>query len=356
VSRRGLTLLVAGAFTAVLVILGAVLPVPYVVLLPGPVCDTLGSCYGRTVVTVTGTAAASEPAPSGHLYLTTVGVEPASCSQQPTLFQALRAWFDQTEAVEPQQVICPPGQSAGQVQQQNEQEMSQSQQDATTAALLQLGYRPTSKHIVVTDVEPGTPAAKALRSGDVIQAVDGRPVGSVAALHKLIAKHPVGSRVTMTIRRDGAVQSVSMTTMRVAGRTVVGIDGLDLQATFGGAKVPQVHLGLSPADVGGPSAGLMFTLGIIDKLTPGSLSGGRTVAGTGTIDGFGQVGPIGGIEQKIAAAAAHHATVFLAPAADCADARAAAPKSMTLVRVSTLKGALAALQAIDSGSTAFPRC
>jgi PDZ domain-containing protein len=97
-------------------------------------------------------------------------------------------------------------------------------------------------------------------------------------------------------------------------------------------------------------------LGIIDKLTPGSLTGGRTVAGTGTINAFGIVGPIGGIQQKIAAAAKAGATVFLAPAGECADARAAAPKSMTVVKVDTLKTALSALKAIAAGSTAFAHC
>jgi PDZ domain-containing protein len=102
----------------------------------------------------------------------------------------------------------------------------------------------------------------------------------------------------------------------------------------------------------------MFTLGIIDKLTAGDLTGGRTVAGTGTINASGDVGPIGGIQEKIAAAtrAPVQASVFLVPAADCADAKAAAPSSLTLVKVDTLQTALDGLQAITSGSSDFPRC
>ena len=123
-------------------------------------------------------------------------------------------------------------------------------------------------------------------------------------------------------------------------------------------------IGIDPNDVGGPSAGLMFTLGIIDRLTPGGITGGKTIAGTGTIDGFGEVGPIGGIQQKVAAVAGFgppnaprvHASYFLAPASECADAKAAAPSSMVVVRVDTLATAVSALKAIKAGGTDFPRC
>jgi PDZ domain-containing protein len=118
----------------------------------------------------------------------------------------------------------------------------------------------------------------------------------------------------------------------------------------------KVHIGIDPDVIGGPSAGTALALGIIDKLTPGGLTGGRTIAGTGTVDGFGTVGPIGGIQQKIAAAAKAGASVFFAPASECSDAKAAAPKSLTLVKVQTLVGAVQALDTIKSGSTAFPHC
>lgn len=353
-SRRGLTFLVAGVVTLVLVVLGAFLPVPYVVLVPGPVTDTLGSVPGsqRPVVSVSG---AKTFATSGHLYLTTVGVVPGSCDDQPTLFQALRAWFDHTEAVEPQQVICPPGESSGAVQQQNEQDMTRSQRDAVTAALLELGYTPTSQQVLVGDVTPKSPAAKVLRVGDALLAVDGQQVTSADRLRALIGARPAGSRLSLTIDRGGQRRTVSVSSVSSPGprpRPIIGITP-DLHATFKGVNV---SIGIDPAQVGGPSAGLAFTLGIVDKMTPGSLTGGRTVAGTGTIDGFGHVGPIGGIQQKIAAAVRAGASVFLAPAGDCADAKTAAPSSLTLVRVETLHTALEALRAIRTGSGSFPRC
>lgn len=352
-SRRGVTFAVAALSTVVLAVLAAVLPVPYVVLVPGPVTDTLGTVPGGTKPVVSVTHGQSYPT-DGHLYLTTVGVVPGSCDAHPTLLQALRAWFDSTEAVQPHQVLCPPGESSAAVQRQNERDMARSQQDAVTAALLQLGYHPATRRILVGSVTDGSPAANVLRAGDAIFAVNGDAVTSATRLRALIGAHPVGTALTVTIRRGGHQRDVTIRTIAEpsTGRPIIGITP-DLHATF---TKPRVTIGIDPAEVGGPSAGLAFSLGVVDKLTRGSLTGGRTVAGTGTIDGFGNVGPIGGIQQKIAAAVRAGATVFLAPAGDCADAVTAAPSSLTLVKVDTLATALHALAAIRAGSSDFPRC
>jgi len=348
-SRRAVTLLTAAGFVVVLSILAAVLPVPYVVLVPGPVTDTLGKVGTTPVVSVDGAQSYDD---GGHLYLTTVGVIPGSCDKSPTLEQALRAWFNKHQAVQPKQVICPPGQSSQAVQQQNADEMTQSQQDAITAALLYLHYKPTSQQIVVGDISDGTPASKVLRTGDGIVAIDGTKVTGLDQLHSLISAKPAGNELNITVDRGGKQTDLKARTISSGGRTVLGFQP-DLRATF---SSPEVKIGIDPNSVGGPSAGLAFTLGIVDKLTPGSLTGGRTVAGTGTIDGFGNVGPIGGIQQKIAAAHDAGAMVFLAPASECTDARAAAPKSMTLVKVDTLTTAVHALESISAGRNDFPRC
>jgi Lon-like protease len=352
-SRRGLTLAVAGALIVILVAVGSVLPVPYVLLVPGPVTDTLGTVgQGSSVNVVSATGARTYPT-SGHLFLTTVGVVPGSCSNHPTLWQALQAWWNRKDAVEPHQVICPPDESSQQVQQENENEMAQSQRAAVTAALMQLGYKPTKTTVLVKDVSPGSPADKALNSGDVIRSINGTTVTSVDDVHALIQKAGVGGEVSMGISRNNQPRTVQMKAVDAGnGRAVIGIS-LDVNSTF--PKV-NVKIGIDPADVGGPSAGLAFTLGIVDKLTPGSLTAGHTVAVTGTIDGFGQVGPIGGIQQKIAGAVDNGATIFLAPAGDCSDAKAVAPSSLTLVKIDTLKTALSALKTISDGGTDYPRC
>jgi PDZ domain-containing protein len=251
-------------------------------------------------------------------------------------------------------VQCPPGQSTQQVQQGNENDMTQSQRDAITAALLQLGYPTLTRQVTVADLTPGVPAAKVLQVNDAVLAIDGTSVDGLDALRAQLAKHKPGDSVTVTIDRGGKQRDVTVRTVAAPGttRAIIGFTP-DLRATF---KDVHVKIGINPAQVGGPSAGLAFTLGIVDQLTPGELTGGKTVAVTGTIDGFGQVGPIGGIQQKIAGAKRAGATVFLAPAGECADARSVAPSSMTLVKVNTLKDALDALAAIDSGTGSFPHC
>jgi PDZ domain-containing protein len=360
-SRRGITLLTAAGLALILGVLAAVLPVPYVILLPGPPTDTLGAVPGGTapVISVDG---AKTYDTGGHLYLTTVGVFPGSCDSHPDLLRAMRAWFDSHEAVEPHQVICPPDQTSKSVQVENANEMSQSQRDAMTAALLYLGYKPVSRQVIIASVEQSAPSAKVLQDGDIVVAVNGKPVQSPDDLRALVAATPIGGAITVTVDRHGTTTVLHTTTTSDPSthRPLLGVQ-LDQNATFHGVKV---KIGIDPNDVGGPSAGLMFTLGIIDKLTPGGLTGGRTIAGTGTIDGFGQVGPIGGIQQKIAAISgfgpsdAPHvvASYFLAPASECADAKAAAPSGLTVIRVDTLATAVAALKEIKAGQTDFPRC
>jgi PDZ domain-containing protein len=272
------------------------------------------------------------------------------------LLQALRAWFDRTEAVQPHQVICPPDKSAEDVDKENQLQMTLSQRDAITAALFELGRKPVEQHVLVQEIAADSPAAKVLQGGDAIVEIDGTAVQTVEDIRSAITVHSPGETVAMTIERDGSKRDVTVGTVDAkdgSHRPVVGITAFSRQATFRGIKV---SIGVNPEDVGGPSAGLAFALAIVDRMTDGELTGGRTVASTGTIDGFGKVGPIGGIQQKIAGAKQAGATVFLVPAEDCADAVDVAPSSMTLVRVSTLHEAVTSLSAVVEGSDDFTRC
>jgi PDZ domain-containing protein len=358
-SRRATTLGVALALLVILIGVARLVTVPYVILLPGPVTNTLGNVptedaasgqAGGPVISITGRQ--TYPT-SGSLYLTTVEELPGDCNSHPHLFDAVKAWFSKTQTVEPQQVECPPGQTSQAVQAQDAQEMSQSQSDAVTAALFELGYQPTTQHVSVGSTDSGAPVASVLEAADVILAVNKKPISTVSQLHAAITALAPKATVTLTIQRNGKTKTVTTKTVKGAkGATMLGIVA-DRTATFAGLKV---HIGIDPDSIGGPSAGTALALGIIDKLTPGGLTGGRTIAGTGTVDGFGNVGPIGGIQQKIAAAAHAGATVFFAPASECPDAKAAAPKSLVLVKVTTLRGAVHALEAIKAGNTNFPHC
>lgn len=325
----------------VLAVLAAVVPVPFVELMPGPVTNTLGRTgRGTPVIAISGHP--TYPT-TGRLDLTTVAVEGGPPGPI-TLAQAVRAWVDPTNAVLPQSLLYPPGQSPSQVNQVNTAEMSSSQEHAIVAALRSLGY-PVPTQVVVAAVLPGKPAAGRLRPGDVITAVDGHAVTDLGPLVARIGGRRPGQPVRLTIVRAGRSLVVSVPTVadpQNPARAFIGIETAERH------RFPfQVSINLK--DVGGPSAGLMFTLGIIDKLTPGNLAAGRTIAGTGTISDDGQVGPIGGIQQKIPGARAAGATVFLTPAANCAAAKSVAPPGLRLVRVRSLADALHALALLDAG-------
>jgi PDZ domain-containing protein len=356
VTRRDITLLVALALLVGLMVAAKFISVPYVILEPGPVTDTLGaapaahSTTGTTetpVISISGTK--TQPS-SGHIYLTTVQSLP--CGHKPTLWTAVKGWFDKHDAVEPYQVECPPDQTSQQVQQQEQAQMSESQSHAIIAAFRELGYKSTGNRLEISSVQAKAPAAKYLQRGDVIETVNGKQVRDATTLVNLVHSVTPPDPIRLSILRNNQRLSVSPPTFEGPKGTMIGI-GLRIAPSFNGIVAT---IGIDPRVIGGPSAGTALALGIIDKLTPGGLTGGRTIAGTGTVSPAGKVGPIGGIQQKIAAAAATHATVFFAPASECSDAKSAAPASMTLVSATTLHEVVTALQAIKSGSTNFPHC
>ena len=179
--------------------------------------------------------------------------------------------------------------------------------------------------------------------------MDGTPVSCHHDVVSMIRDRKPGADVTLTVERNGSARSVTLATKDVKGQPVVGVD---LGApTY---KFPfRVKINLS--DIGGPSAGLMFALGIIDKLTPDNLTGGKFIAGTGEITPNGQIAPIGGIQQKMAGARAAGATIFLTPGANCSDTAGAVPAGLRLVKVNTLSQAVSELQAIRNGQP-VPSC
>jgi PDZ domain-containing protein len=344
VSRRSLTLLIASCATAAAIAISVFLPVPYVILGPGPTLNTLGNdSAGHPLITISGHP--TFPA-AGHLNLVTVSYQGGPGSNL-NIFAALAAWLNRDEAVVPESELFPPGQSQQQTQQQNTQEMTGSQQTATAAALTELNI-PYGTQVAVVQAEAGYPAYGVLKAADVITAVNGKPVTSQASLTALIRAHPAGTPLTLTISRGGKTRQVQVSTKEVAGRPVMGVQIIEQY------KFP-FTVKISVGDIGGPSAGMMFALGIIDKLTPDNLTGGKFVAGTGEIEANGKVDAIGGIQQKMVAARAAGATVFLAPAANCSDAKSADPAGLRLVKVSTLKQAVTYLEDLKTGRP-VPSC
>jgi len=351
--RRFLTIGVAGAMLIALVAVAGLFPVPYVSEGPGPTENTLGTYDGTDVIVVTG---AETYATTGHLDLTTVSV--TSADTKLDLLTALRGWLDPDVAIVPRSTVYRDDVPPAQVRQQNAEQMQTSQQSAVVAALRALDY-PVPASIVVNSIAEGAPALGHLEAGDAILAVDGAAVASREDVVAGVTAREPGDEVVFTIDRDGRQSDVSVTTALSSPanqapdqppRTYVGID---LASGYSFPFSVEIALG---EDIGGPSAGLMFALGVADKLTPGALTGGAYVAGTGTIDDDGLVGPIGGIQQKILGARNVGATIFLVPAENCAAAVAAAVDGVRLVRVNTLAGASDALEALAAGAGDVPAC
>nr|WP_269810225.1 S16 family serine protease [Kineosporia rhizophila] len=228
--------------------------------------------------------------------------------------------------------------------------MTSSQESATAAALWALGIKvPTTLTVAGTD--PAAPAAKTLQEDDVILGVDGKAIGDLAQLRTTLADSEPGAEVRVRIRRDGQVRTVSTeTTQNAEGDTVLGIYIVpDFDFPF--------DVKIQIEDIGGPSAGMMFALGIVDTLTPGDLTGGKDIAGTGTIDADGTVGPIGGIRQKLVGARDAGAEYFLAPADNCNEVVDHIPDGLDVIKVETLDQARTDVEAIAKGDTGgLARC
>jgi PDZ domain-containing protein len=205
--------------------------------------------------------------------------------------------------------------------------------------------------VSVAAVTAGGPSEGRLKAGDLLVSVDGKAVTGADELRRLISARSPGQTVVIGYRRAGKAASVTLGTVATPDAEHRAIVGIQVVPVF------PVKVDIQLKDVGGPSAGLMFALGIVDKLQPGSLTGGRVVAGTGEISQDGKVGPIGGIGQKMRGAlrADPPATVFLVPAANCAEAKRTRPDGLRLIRATTLEGVLAALKTLREGGTP-PTC
>jgi PDZ domain-containing protein len=341
--RRTLTLYISAVAVIIAILVAERLPVPYVILGPGPTLNTLGKDQsGKPLITITGHPVYPT---TGHLNMVSITYD-GGPGHQFNVFTALRAWLDPHEAVVPQSEIFAPGQSQQQVTQQDQVQMTGSQESATAAALHQVGiaYKTVAE---VVSVKQGLPAYGKLKPGDLITAVDGQPVTGTTRLTTLIKAH-AAQPITVTFRRGGTTMHTQLTAEQVGGRPILGIVVQD-QYQFPFTVTIQI------GQIGGPSAGTMFALGIIDKISTENLTGGKFIAGTGEISANGAVSPIGGIQQKMIAARDAGATVFLAPAANCSDTSGAVPAGLRVVKISTLSGAVSALQNIKAGKP-VPSC
>ncbi|MBW4094319.1 MAG: PDZ domain-containing protein [Acidobacteria bacterium] len=337
---------VSGVLALGLVVLAFMVPAPYVIESPGPTFNTLGSNGGKPVIDIVGHE--SYPA-KGNLDLVTVYVN-GGPQGQVNLLSAYRAWLDKTQSVVPEELLYPAGTTSQEVSDQNAAEMTSSQENATAAALTQLKI-PYTTTLSIYAIPQGSAASGKLEAKDVLTSIDGKPITDLQVIKDALAQG-AGKPVTIDFTRDGVAKSTSITPQ--AGSNNTYLLGVQIMPKY---TFPfKVNIALS--NVGGPSAGMMFTLGIIDTLTPGDLTGGKHIAGTGTIDPTGTVGAIGGIAQKMVGARNSGATVFLAPSANCGDVLGHVPDGLQVVKVDTLAQAYNDVSLIGSGkdTSSLPTC
>ncbi|MFJ7900970.1 PDZ domain-containing protein [Streptomyces sp. NPDC096198] len=359
--RRTATMLASTLMLIALLCAGVFIKVPYSEMSPGPTVNTLAEHDGEPVLQISGRK--TYPA-TGHLNMTTVRVTSAEYNMN--LVEAVYGWLAHDTKVVPHEALYPDGKTEQQSTQENAEEFTQSQESAKVAALKELNI-PVKSWVIVATVLKGSPAEGRLHAGDVVKAVDGTAVKGPDDVAKLVTKHKPGQDVVFTIvpaKEQAAAEKAQKTATRTENVTITTAASHDdgRQRAIVGISAGTDHtfpftIDIKLADVGGPSAGLMFALGIVDKLTPGDLTGGKFVAGTGTIDDGGNVGPIGGVEMKTVGARDKGAQYFLTPKDNCAAAAKDAPEGLTLVRVNTIDDALNALKDIRSGKTAaLPQC
>lgn len=345
-----------GVVLAIVVVAGFLIHLPYVIISPGSATPLDGQ-----VIQIHG--AQTYPDDSGNLRFLTVRVS----TSEPNVWRVVASWLDPDRAVEDRDSVqgCL---TDAQNQQFNSDLMDQSQNDAKYVALTRLGYSVPANPVQIRVVEVcrDAPAHDALETGDQVLAVDGGDVADVSEIGAKVQAHRPGDRISVTFDRNGVTRTASIT----AGK--VHTEGTGENATQSciparGSTTGTACLGVSsqefvtyqfPIDVkintqlvGGPSAGLAFTLAIIDDLTPGSLTGGKQVAVTGTIAPDGSVGEVGGVEQKAITARTNGVHLMIVPKSEVADARRGAGD----VRVVGVKDVAEALDALhEAGGVEVP--
>src|SRR5690625_802092 len=344
-SNRELTQVISCAILGITIALMAIIPTGFVIQRPGPTVDVIDESAEVPAISITGTETFDH---DGELRLTTVQVQGGEGF--PTwAFNILNAYFRADAAVTPVENVFPTDVSRDEITERNRQEMEASQRRAVVVALEYLDYEvPTVLRIVGTVPESG--AADVLQEDDVLLGINGTEVANFAELDAELGEVPGGDTVEVEIERAGEEVTVDVVSMASEdGDAQLGVL-LDPDFEF------PVDVDINAQDIGGPSAGLIFSLGIVDLLTPGSLTGGESISGTGTIDLAGNVGPIGGIEQKLFGADEAGSDWFLAPEANCAEIENQ-PDGLTVIPVDTFDNAQLAVESIASGQgDSLPTC
>ena len=343
-TARARALIASAGSLVVLVAVALLLPVPYVKMAPGPTFDVIGEKDGVPVLVIEGT----ETFPTtGSLYMTTV-LESGGPRGGLTFVEALGSWLNPNDAVLPRELVYPDDVSGEEVRSRQAVLFNSAESDAIAAAMSFL-ERPVTSEVIVTSVVVDSPADGVIEPDDRVRSVDGTPITTPAQLRDAIRAKPVGT--SFAIELDRLVDAERRTlTVDVASAANPEADGQPFIGVSVGTRVdPGFDIDFTLQNIGGPSAGLMFSLGLVDKLSSEDLAKGRQIAGTGTIDPEGNVGPIGGIRQKLAGARASGAELFLVPSEHCEEIDGKVPEGLAIASVDTLDDAVDAVRTWTSG-------
>lgn len=338
-SQRLIAAIIAAPLVLALLVVAAFLPLDYVTYSPGYTVDVLAESDGAEIIQVDGHKTYRD---DGELRMTTVLVslpkDQGECAGGcKNLYELMATWAGSDDAVYPYDAVYSDDETPESNDREGAVSMVTSQDAAIAVALRELGYE-TEPAVEVSFVEAGMPAEGKLLARDILLEVNGEPLKDAQQLVDAVRATEPNDAVELTIRRGRTTSKVSVVPRQVDGVQYIGM------TPGNGFLFPfDVRVNIDP-DIGGPSAGLMFSLAIYDTLTPGSLTGGGVVAGTGEIAATGKVGPIGGIQQKIAGARDDGAELFLVPPDNCSEALGADPGDMRLVKATTMRAALEAIQ------------
>lgn len=315
----------------------AVLPTGYVIERPGQVFNVMGEVSGQKVISSSDIEVYES---DSRFDVTTVSLL-GNRESTPSWVQVLLAWADPEQIVLPLDDVYPPSLTTAEIRAESTAQMEVSQQDAIAAALSQLGYE-IPRTLYVASVIADAPSSGILIAGDFIVSARGVEVSSFEQLKSEIQLSE-GRPIEIGVIRDGSPLSLEITPERRETDWVIG-------AMVGYTYDFPVDIQLQLGDVGGPSGGLMFSLGILDALSEGSMAGDYHVSGTGTITAGGEVGPIGGVGLKMIAAKNSGANLFLVPEGNCDEAIGQIPEGLSVVTVRDLDDALSAVEALRDGN------
>lgn len=339
--RRG----VAGIGVTTLLVISLLsliaLPSGFLIQRPGKVFDVMSEIENAPVISSDDVETFDS---ESRFDVTTVSLL-GNRESNPNWVQILLAWIDPNQDVVPVDKIYPANKTTAEVRAESTAQMEISQQDAIAAALVHLGYEVPRK-LYINSVIADAPAAGKLVAGDFMVSAGGVAILTFEELREQVRKTQ-GEPIVIGVIRDGRALEFEITPGLRDGDYFIG-------AMVGYTYEFPVDIDLQLGDVGGPSGGLMFSLGIVDTLTDGSLAGPNHISGTGTITATGAVGPIGGIRLKMIAAKQSGADLFLIPAGNCSEAIDSIPQGLSAVVVRDLAGAILAVENLKRGIAPEP--